>query len=48
MATMVPGKHCREGTTLLQLADLFPIKDAARKWFETRLRPTEKRACDGS
>ena len=48
MATMVPGKHCREGITLLELADLFSTGDAARKWFETILWPTGERACVGS
>lgn len=48
MATMAPGKHCREGITLLELADLFSTEDAARKWFETMLWPTGERACDGS
>ena len=29
-----PGKHFREGISLLQLADMFPDEAAARKWFE--------------
>ena len=34
--------------TLLELADLFSTEDAARKRFETMLRPTGEGACDGS
>ena len=28
MATMAPGKHCREGITLLELGDPFSTEDA--------------------
>lgn len=48
MATMLPGKHCREGITLLQFADLFSTEDAAPKWLETMLWTTGERVCDGS
>ena len=48
MATMAPGKHCREGITLLELADLFSTEDTALKWFETMLWPAVERACDES
>ena len=45
MAQTGPGKHYREGITLLELAELFPTEDAARKWFEKMLWPTGERAC---
>ena len=39
MAHTAPGKSSREGVTLVQLCDMFPTEDSARKWFETRLWP---------
>ena len=32
-----PGKSDREGITLVQLSDMFPNEDSARKWFESRI-----------
>ncbi len=37
-----PGKSNREGITLPQLANLFPGKEAAVKWFESIRWPEEK------
>jgi len=34
MATKAPGKHYREGMTLVELMDMFPTEDAATTWFE--------------
>ena len=32
-----PGKAHREGITVLELANMFPDEDSARKWFESRI-----------
>ena len=37
MAQHAPGKHYREGLTLVQLMDMFPTEEAAVKWFESVL-----------
>ena len=34
MATKGPGKHYREGMTLVELMDMFPTDAAATTWFE--------------
>ena len=34
-----PGKAHRGGVTLIELAELFPDEEAARKWFEARIWP---------
>ena len=39
MTQKAPGKFYREGITLLQLSDMFPNEDSARKWFEARMWP---------
>ena len=39
MAQSAPGKHHREGITLMQLSDMFPDEDAARTWFEGLVWP---------
>ncbi len=39
MAHVAPGKAHRSGITLMQLADMFPDEEAARKWFESRIWP---------
>ena len=39
MAHNAPGRHYRDGITLMQLADMFPDEDAARKWFEVMVWP---------
>ncbi len=33
MAHKAPGKHHREGMSLVQLMDLFPTEEAAHDWF---------------
>ncbi len=33
MAHNAPGKHYREGISVVQLMDMFPNEDAAHKWF---------------
>ena len=37
-----PGKAYREGITLLELGELFPDEEAARKWFEAQVWPRER------
>ena len=32
-----PGKHFREGISLIDLFEMFPDNDSARKWFESRI-----------
>ena len=44
MAHKAPGKHHRDGITLVQLCDMFSTEDSAREWFEARLWP-EGRFC---
>ena len=44
MAKNAPGKHHREGLTIIQLFQLFPDDRAAEKWFEEQ-RWTEERCC---
>ena len=39
MAYTAPGRHYREGITLMQLADMFPDEEAARAWFEELVWP---------
>ena len=39
MAHKSPGKSDREGITMVQLCDMFPDEDSARKWFESRVWP---------
>ena len=39
MPQKAPGKCHREGITLMELADMFPDDDAARRWFETHVWP---------
>ena len=39
MAHPAPGKSDREGITMVQLCDMFPDEDSARKWFESRVWP---------
>ena len=45
MACNAPGRHGREGITLVQLADKFPDEAAASKWFEATLWPDGQRYC---
>ena len=44
MADKAPGRHFREGITLLELGEMFPDEEAARVWFEAQVWPTG-RAC---
>ncbi len=39
MARKAPGKHHREGLTLLQVADMFADEERARAWVEERRWP---------
>ena len=32
-----PGKHFRDGISLIDLFEMFPDNDSARKWFESRI-----------
>ena len=34
MSKKAPGKHYREGVSLIELSQMFPDEAAARKWFE--------------
>ena len=33
MAHKAPGKHYREGMSVVQLMDMFPNEDSAHDWF---------------
>ena len=37
-----PGRADREGTSLIELANLFPTEAAARRWFEAQMWPNER------
>ena len=37
MSQNAPGKHFREGITMLELFKMFPDNETAMKWFETRI-----------
>ena len=39
MAHKAPGKSDREGITMMQLSDMFPTEESARKWFEACVWP---------
>lgn len=49
MAQSAPGLSHRKGITLMQLADMFPDEETARKWFEARLWPDGRHCprCEG-
>ena len=40
-----PGRTHRKGITLMELADMFPDEDSARRWFEDLIWPEGKRVC---
>ena len=40
MAHKAPGKADREGISLVELCDMFPDEESARKWFESQVWPT--------
>ena len=39
MAQQAPGKHHREGISLIELTELFPDEETAREWFESHVWP---------
>lgn len=39
MTQVAPGKHYREGISILELADMFPTEESAVKWFESVVWP---------
>ncbi len=39
MARKAPGKHFREGISLIELTRMFPNDERAREWFEGRIWP---------
>ena len=45
MAHRAPGKAQRRGITLLEMAEMFPDEEAARKWFESIVWPDGERYC---
>ena len=40
MAHSAPGKHYREGISLIELTEMFPDEESAREWFESYVWPT--------
>ena len=40
-----PGKHKRNGITILELARMFPDEKSSRLWFENLMWPDGERAC---
>ena len=45
MARNAPGKHYRDGISLLELNDMFPDENTARQWFEGQVWPDGQRVC---
>ena len=45
MAKKAPGKHYREGISLLEIMERFPDDETARKWFEEILWPNGQTCC---
>ncbi|MBC6443369.1 MAG: IS1595 family transposase [Rhodobacteraceae bacterium] len=45
MAHSAPGKHHREGISLLELADMFPNEQAAHDWFAEQRWGVDGRTC---
>ena len=39
MAHAAPGKHYREGISIIELGEMFPTEDSAREWFESVVWP---------
>ena len=39
MAQTAPGKHHRQGLTIIELMEMFPTEDEAQKWFEDKIWP---------
>ena len=42
-----PGKAYRNGISVIELAEMFPDEDSARRWFEARRWPDGVRPCPG-
>ena len=42
MAQKAPGKHYRDGISLIELAKMFPDEEAATRWFEEGRWPDER------
>ena len=42
MAHKGPGKHFREGLSLIEVMDLFPSEEVATKWFELIVWPADR------
>ena len=42
MMKKAPGRSHREGISLIELMDMFPTEEAATKWFESQVWPTER------
>ena len=40
MARKAPGKAHREGISIMELGEMFPDEESARKWFESHVWPT--------
>ena len=45
MAKNAPGKHYRKGMSLIEIMDMFPDEDTARKWVEDTRWPNGKPCC---
>ena len=45
MAKKAPGKHYREGISLLEIMERFPDDETAKKWFEETLWPNGQACC---
>ena len=49
MAQSAPGKPHRKSITVVELADMFPNEESARKWFEAKVWPGGRHCpCCGS
>ena len=42
MMKKAPGRSHREGISLIELFEIFPTEEAATKWFESQVWPTER------
>ena len=40
-----PGKYNRNGISVLELFEMFPDEESARKWFEEVRWPDNRRSC---
>ena len=39
MVKSAPGKHYREGISIIELTDMFPTEQSATEWFESLIWP---------